>query len=97
MKCNHCGKDFKVQHAIEGSVFSWPQRQTIWRVCLQCEQGNHIRFDNGLVQLITLQGSPGYEYDVISTINEPTISVRIDPSFLHIWFLGKHYEIKARA
>jgi hypothetical protein len=96
MKCNHCGKGIEIQHAIEASPFSWPQRKTIWYVCPQCEQGNHIRFDAGIAQLIMLQGSPGYEYDVVSTVSDPTIEIRIDPEFLHIWYLGKHYEIKER-
>jgi hypothetical protein len=97
MKCNHCSKDIEIQHAIEASPFSWPQRKTIWHVCPQCEQGNHIRFDTGIAQLIKLQGSPGYEYDVVSTVNDSTIEIRIDPEFLHIWYMGKYHEIKERA
>jgi hypothetical protein len=97
MKCVHCDKEFDIQLAIETSFFSWPQRNTIWHVCQNCKQGNHIRFGKGEVQLVKPQGSPGYEYDVISTISEPTIETRVDPEFLHIWYLGKHYEIKERA
>ncbi|MEH6544452.1 MAG: hypothetical protein V7721_10960 [Porticoccaceae bacterium] len=97
MKCKHCSKEFEIQQAIEASLFSWPQMKTIWYVCPQCEEGNHIRFDKGSVQLVQPQGSPGYEYDVISTIMEPTIEIRIDPKFLHIWYMGKHHEIRERA
>lgn len=97
MNCVHCDKEFDFQYAVETSAYSWPQRKTIWCVCPHCSQGNHIRLDNGAVQLISLQGSPGYEYDIVSTSYEPTIEIRVDPKFLHIWYLGKHYEIKERA
>ena len=96
MKCIHCDNEIKIRHAIETSLFSWPKRKTIWYVCPQCEQGNHIRFDIGLAQLIKLQGAPGYEQEVVSSVNESTIEIRVDPEYLHIWYMGSHYEIKER-
>jgi hypothetical protein len=92
----HSPKEFALPYVIEASSFSWPQRKTIWYVCPQCEKGNHIRFDKGSVQVVRPQGSPGYEYDVISTTTVPTIEIRVDQSFLHIWYMGKHYEVKER-
>ena len=97
MNCSHCGKDIEIRHAIESSIFSWPERKTVWYVCPQCMQGNHIRFDTGMAQLIKPLGSPGYEYDVISTVRDSTIEIRIDSDFLHIWYMGMHHEIKERA
>lgn len=97
MKCVYCQKDFDILNAIESSPFSWPHRNSIWYECLQCGQGSHLRFSEGKVQVIKPQGSPGYEYDVLSEISEPSIKIRVDPGYLHIWYLGKHYEVAERA
>lgn len=72
-------------------------RQLVWYVCSNCGKGNHIRFDNGLAQVVVLQGAPGYEYDPISSTNEQSLQIRVDSGFLHIWLHGKHFEIKERS
>lgn len=97
MKCIHCQNDIEIQRAVETSPFSWPLMQTIWHECLNCKQGNHIRFENGKIKTIKLLGSPGHEYDTIEERIEPSIEIRIDPEYLHIWFHGRHYEVKERA
>lgn len=96
IKCKHCESEFDIEHAIEASLFSWPKSKMIWYVCKHCEQGNNILFDKGSAHIVELQGSPGHEYNIISSKNEPTIEIRIDPEYLHIWYMGKHYEIKER-
>jgi len=96
MKCKYCESKFDIGTVIESSLFSWPQRKMTWYVCKQCMQGNHVLFDEGMVQIVEFQGSPGYEYKIISSTNKPTIKIRIDPEFLHIWYMSMHYEIKER-
>ena len=68
----------------------------VWSLCASCGDGNHVRFENGMAQVVSLQESPGYEYDVISSANEPTIEVRVDPNYLHVWLHGQHNEVKER-
>lgn len=97
MKCKYCDSKIDIQTSLDKAEFSWPLRQMVWSVCSSCGKGNHVHFENGLAQVICPQESPGYEYDVISSTEEPTIKVRVDPSFLHIWFQGKHNEVKERA
>ena len=81
---------------LQHSQFSWPQMQTIWYQCCACEQGNHIRFSNGLVEQIKIISAPGPDWEVINSLLEPNIAIRIDPDYLHIWHKLKHYEFKAR-
>ena len=97
MKCKHCQAELDIQSVLNKAEFSWPLRQMVWSICSGCSEGNHVRFENGIAQVISLQGYPGYEYDVISSANEPTIEVRVDPNCLQVWFHGRHNEVKARA
>lgn len=97
MKCKHCQAELDIQSVLNKAEFSWPLRQMVWSICSGCSEGNHVRFENDIAQVISLQGSPGYEYDVISSANEPTIEVRVDPNCLQVWFHGRHNEVKARA
>ncbi|WP_413663474.1 hypothetical protein ACG1BZ_20725 [Microbulbifer sp. CNSA002] len=97
MKCKHCESEIELQSAIDSAEFSWPLRQTVWCLCSRCGNGNHVRFERGIAQVVSLSGSPGYEYEVLSSTNEPTIEVRADQEYLHVWLQGKHHEVQARA
>ena len=97
MKCVHCQEDIDIQLVLETSEFSWPLKQTVWYVCTHCNQGNHIRFENCKILMVKYLGAPGYEYDTIQEISAPSIEIRIDPAYLHVWFHGKHFEVKERA
>ena len=97
MKCIHCNNDIVIKEALESSSFSWPLMQTIWCECLACHKGNHIRFEKGKIILIKTLGSPGSEWEALDEINEPSVEIKIDPEYFHIWFQGNHFEIKERA
>ena len=96
IQCKKCGIQIEVQNALEDSPFSWPQLQTIWHVCSNCEEGNHIRFVPGELQLIEIVGAPGPDWQIIERHPDPSVSLRIDTGCLHVWYKGKHYEVKVR-
>jgi hypothetical protein len=94
--CKKCNSEINIVDALENSPFSWPQLQAIWHVCRKCEAGNHVRFIPGAIQLIEIVGAPGPDWKILQTQPEPSVSLRIDPGFLHVWLDGKHYEVETR-
>ena len=96
MKCYYCETKIELRVALERAEYAWPLRQTIWSVCEVCGKGNYLRFEKGKVEILALRGSPGFDYDLISSVHESGIEVRQDPEYLHVWLQGQHYEIKAR-
>lgn len=96
MKCAKCDQEIDIGKAILASPFSWPLRQTIWHECSNCENGIHLRFEKGKVQIIKTGGSPGYEYEVLEEKIDSSIEFKVDPEYFHIWFKGNHHEIKER-
>ena len=94
--CKKCQSEINIVDALETSPFSWSQFQAIWHVCKKCKTGNHIRFISGAIQLIEIIGAPGPDWKIIQTEQEPSVSLRIDPGYLHIWLNEKHYEVETR-
>ena len=94
--CKKCEQEIDLRSALLASPFSWPQLQTIWHVCKNCNTGNHLRFVSGGVQLIDIIGAPGPEWEILQAEIAPDIDIRVDPSWLHIWLGKTHYEIPAR-
>jgi hypothetical protein len=94
--CKKCGDQIDISFALESSPFSWPELQTIWYVCKKCKEGNHIRFISGEIQLIEIISAPGPDWKTIQSQSDPSVSIRIDPGYLHVWLKNKHYEVIAR-
>jgi hypothetical protein len=97
MNCIYCQSQIELETALENSPFSWPEMSTIWHECRKCGHGNHIRFESGRYSQIKMLGAPGPDWDSLNDFPEVSISIRQDPEYLHVWFKGKHYEIRARA
>ena len=97
MECVSCQENIQIIVALENSLFSWPEMQTIWYKCTNCKQGNHIYFSDGEIGQIRMLGAPGPNWETINKERAPTINIRKDPKYLHIWYQGKHYEVKARS
>ena len=96
INCKKCQTPINITDALETSPFSWPHLQAIWHVCDKCETGNHIRFISGAIPLIEIVGAPGPDWEIIQTNREPSVSIRIDSGYLHIWLEGEHYEVVAK-
>jgi len=96
MDCINCKTSFDLEFALSNSAFSWPEMQTAWYVCPDCNKGNHIRFNSQKVELIKSVTNNGTSWETVHDYFEPSIDVRIDPTYLHVWFKGKHFEIKSR-
>ena len=96
MKCINCSENISLIQALEASPFSWPEMQTIFYECCKCKTGNHLRFSNGLVEHIKIVSAPGPNWDVISEMSVPSIEIRIDPEYFHIWYESKHYDFCSR-
>jgi hypothetical protein len=96
MNCINCKASFNLEFALSNSVFSWPEMQTIWYVCPDCNKGNHIRFNSKKVELIKSVTNNGTSWETVHDYFEPTIDVRIDSKYLHVWYNGKHFEIESR-
>jgi len=96
IKCKECGFHIELKQALEESPYSWPLLQSIWHICPNCKEGNHIRFVEEEVQIIKIISAPGPEWKLINKQREPNLAFRIDPEYLHIWYKEKHYEVKAK-
>lgn len=92
--CRNCNKIILPETALEHSSDSWVLLQAIWYECIYCGTGNHIRFEKNKIQRISILGAPGPTWEVIEEIDED-ISLRNDPTYLHVWHKQKHYEFKA--
>ncbi len=96
LHCKKCTKEINITDILHEAKYSWPQLQTIWFECNTCNSGNHIRIQNGLIQIIEILSAPGVEWEIIESKYLHGISFRIDPELLHIWYQNEHFEFKSK-
>lgn len=51
---------------------------------------------DGYLTQIKIISAPGPDWEEISTQNINGLTVRADPSFLHVWAFGNYFEFPAR-
>ena len=95
MDCPFCKEKFDAPSILHGGTFSWPDLSAFWFICPHCGGGSHFRAADHELSLIRVLG-PGPEWEIIETLLVPNLTVRIDPSFLHIWLSQAHFEFPAR-
>lgn len=96
MNCNQCHKEFALMDVLEKSHFAWSESAMVWYPCSECGAGNHIRFYTRGYGQIKMLSPQGVDWEVVNEFIEPSISIRQDPSYLHIWFNNRHYEFETR-
>jgi hypothetical protein len=95
MDCPRCKEQLDALSVLQNGAFSWPELSAFWFVCPYCDDGSHFRAQDHGLSLIRILG-PGPEWEVIDALHVSSLTVRTDPSFLHIWLGQAHFEFPAR-
>ena len=94
LACPDCRHPISAQQALERGTFSWPEMLGWWSACPHCEKGNHFRAERDLVAQFEFHSAGNWEDT--SVLSVPGLTVRADPSFLHVWLGKQHFEFPAR-
>jgi hypothetical protein len=94
--CLSCNADLSAEEALARGEFSWPEMCTFWLRCPSCEAGLHILAEDGCLTQIKLVSAPGPDWQDVFKQPIQKLTLRADPSFLHIWAFGRHYEYSAK-
>jgi hypothetical protein len=95
-QCPTCRAEVSLADALERGEFSWPEMATFWVGCESCEMGMHFMAREGALVQIRIVAAPGPEWEEVTVQPAAGLTFRADPSFLHVWALGRHYEYGAR-
>ena len=95
LPCPNCDKEFSASEILEASTIAWPELNGIYFHCPSCLEYTHILIEEHKMATVHFLGAPGPNWEINTPMVVEGLSVRIDPSFVHIWFNGKHYEYKA--
>jgi len=96
LPCPGCDSKFRVSEILEHSTISWPDLNWIYFQCPNCEKHTHIQVKKEKMATVNFIGAPGPDWELIKSINVPSLEARMDPGFAHVWLEEKHYEFKAR-
>ena len=96
LECPACSLEITPLQALACGSFSWPLMASWWVICPHCQAGSHFRAEPNVIAQYVILGAPGPNWEETRRVAVPGLTLRADPSFLHIWHLGKHYEFPAR-
>jgi hypothetical protein len=96
LACPHCGATITPLQALQGGTVSWPTLAGWWVLCPACGRGSHFRVERGRMAQYVIVGAPGPMWEHTHQVPVPGLTRRADPSFMHVWLDGRHFEFPAR-
>ena len=96
LQCPNCKTEFTPNEILEESTISWPDLNWIYFKCSNCMKTRHIFIDDGFMATVEFLGAPGPNWKIIEKLKVENLSTRMDPSYVHAWLDGKHYEFEKK-
>lgn len=96
LTCPYCKAKNSLVSILRNGSFSWPEMAAFYSKCDKCNKKFHVKIDDGGMSIIRITSAPGPEWETLEEIKVPGLTVRADPSYLHCWYSGSHYEFVAR-
>jgi hypothetical protein len=96
--CKNCSEPINVEQALKTTPYSWPHLNSIWHICKNCKEGNHLKFLEHKVQIINITGAPGPTWELVQSEKNEAVEhvVNDNGCFLNVWYNGNLYSTKAR-
>lgn len=96
LHCPHCQAFLSPEAILAAASESWPDLSWLWCACPACHRCFHAEVDDRRIATLKVTGAPGPSWEYIEKVECNDLRVRKDPSFLHCWLGGKHFEYPAR-
>lgn len=94
LPCPNCNCEFSPKELLEESSIAWPELQWIYFKCPNCGKQTHILVEDNRIATVDFLGAPGPDWKINTPMLYKDLKVRIDPSFIHVWLDGIHYEFE---
>ena len=94
LACPHCAQAITPLQALQRGIYSWPEMGAWWSLCPSCPKGGHYRAEDNFIAQYKWYSEN--DWPDVTSEEVPGLRLRADPSFLHLWLDGHHYEFPAR-